>query len=469
MYIIEEKKATNESYYVKTLRIDGKKDTVTTVYPRAVVLPYKKKTYYLLYNSDMQLDYDAFTYINITLSERSRNTMVRAHEALKFLEAFQELIGKNLADFLPEDITALKYFLHGYNPTGMVYEMHLLTVRSNATVNGYLSVYRRYLQYLKVEEHPLFDTTGSLTVIPAFKETSDHFKTETYRSSERKPSKPVEVPAYISVDEFLRVLKYVRKQDDLEAEIIIRLMYQCGMRLGEVLGLTADDLVMEDRNNLFARDGYTYSDDFIPIAYIRNRVSDNYESQNAKSCLNVISRSQYKTSEYNQYFDGYQFVVVPQDLFDLIDQYINTAHTDARERSKASRDRYFKKTIADRVRDSEEGEGENYYIFLNSVGTPLMKGSWNNKLRKIFEACNLEVDKKKRKNNLNHRFRHGYAMFNVQYCHVNEAELADLLRHKTTAAVKCYYKPTKSDQIALKTASLDEMYNQIPGLKRDDL
>ena len=90
---------------------------------------------------------DALSFINYVLSDYSLNTQIRAHVALKFLFAFEELIRKSLVDFLPEDVVSLKYFLHGYNPQGQTYTLNLSTILSNYTVNGYKSEYRSYIQY----------------------------------------------------------------------------------------------------------------------------------------------------------------------------------------------------------------------------------------------------------------------------------------------------------------------------------
>lgn len=463
MITINEYKLGNESYYERIIEIDDNDTTVDIIRPRAVVVSRKGQPYYLNYDSNMKVQSDAFSYINNVLSEKSVNTQIKAHVALKFLFAFEELIRKSLADFLPEDVVSLKYFLHGYNPQGQTYTLNLSTIRSNDTVNGYLSVYRSYLQYLGIENHPLFQTTGKISPLHKTDETYNA-KNVAYRMNDRKSKKFIEVPKYISIDEFTQILEYVRNEKNLMAEIIIRLMFQCGLRIGEVLGLTADDLVMENASNL-PRCGFSGTNNgYVPIAYIRNRVSD-AKDQNAKSCMKVISKKQYQTDEYNLYNNGYQFVVVPQDLFDLIDEYIEEAHSKARE---TCHDRYYQRTIADRVRPSDKYEDDNYYIFINSIGTPISASTWNNTLRNIFSAVGIPVDQDKRKSNLNHRFRHGFAMFNVQYRGVNTVKLAELLRHSSLGSVMCYFQPTISDQIELKTAAIESMYEVIPDLKRSE-
>lgn len=463
MITITEFKNGNESYYEKITELDGNIISKEIIRPRAVVVERNGRNYYLNYDSNMYVRSDAFSFINNVLLNKSENTQIKAHVALRFLFAFEELISKPLENFLPEDIVSLKYFLHGYSPDGQIYTLHLSTIRSNDTVNGYLSVYRSYLQYKNIDDHPLFHTSGKLSRITKASLDST-FKTASYRLNDKTPKKVVEVPKYITVDEFVKILEYTRQSNNLMAEIIIRLMFQCGLRIGEVLGLTADDLVMESVENLPHRNAYEYNDNYVPIAYIRNRVSD-AKDQNAKSCMKVISKKQYQSNEYHLYNYGYQFVVVPPDLFELINTYIEDVHSKARE-SELTNKRYYEKTIADRVRSADKYEDDNYYIFINSIGTPLSASTWNGILRDIFSKVGIVTDTNKRKSNLNHRFRHGFAMFNIQYCKASPIKVADLLRHNGLGSVMCYFNPTISDQIKLKTEYIESMYEIIPELKR---
>lgn len=462
MITIQEYKSGNESYYKKIIETDTDSNE-SMIYYRAECIKKDDADYYMLYNTNMEVVSDVFSYINYYLSEKSVNTRIKSFEALKFLFAFEEIIEKKLCDFTMSDVISLKYFLHGYSPSGNMYKMNLITIRSNLTVNGYLSIYRSFLQFLNIEQHPLLIVDNSFSK-PIETSADTIIKTKRYNTNDRMPIQKVEVPKYISVEEFAKILEIVRAHYDLKTEIIIRLMYQCGLRLGEVFGLTADDLIMQKRDTISENVCYSIRDSYVPVAYIRNRTSDS-KDQKAKSCMKIVSQKQYRTNDYHLHGYGYQFVVLPTDLFELINDYIEEAHSLAREKSP---ERYYAKTIADRVEESDIYEDDNYYIFINSIGTPLSASTWNTQIRKIFSMAGIPVDKQKRKNNLNHRFRHGFAMFQVMYCHTNAAKLADLLRHSSLSSVMRYYKPTISDQIALKTKALDDMYDAIPQLKRKE-
>lgn len=454
MIVIEEHKNGNETYY--TWHYDNGTDKMThKIYVKSAILTKDGIPFFMLYNTQMQVVSEAFSYINKALSNRSVNTKTKDLEALKFLVAYEEITGKKLQDFSLSDVDTLKYFLHGFSPAGQSIVLQLNTVRSNDTVNGYLSIYRGYLGHLGIKDHPLFSTTGDVVFLTSLDKENYQAK-QRYKSNDISPRKFVEVPKYISVEEFIRIIEYIRAHLSIREEIIIRLMYQCGLRIGEVLGLTADDVIMVRQA----------SGEYVPVAYIRNRVSDE-KWQHAKSCMKVIDIRQYQTEDYNTLNYGFQIVPIPQDLFDLINIYIEDVHVLARNSSRSCQ-RYFEKALADRVRESEAYEDDNYYIFLNSIGTPLSIDSWNDILREIYAECNIVVDKNKRKNNLNHRFRHGFAMFHVMYCGVPAQQLAKLLRHSNINSVMCYYQPTISDQIKLKTKFAESLYELVPGLKRKD-
>ncbi|MBR2675728.1 MAG: site-specific integrase [Solobacterium sp.] len=454
MKAIIEKKKGNETFYEVQEYIDDKLINKRTVFCKVASINKKTTTYFIFYNSDMVPISDAFSFVNQYLAGKALNTRIKACEALKVLFCFEEIVGKQIKTFKASDINDLKYFLHGYSPSGQLLSLDLATIRSNDTINGYLSVYRNYLGYLGITDHSLFDTSGRITY-PRDEIGSDFaYRGKNYKNNERSPKKVIEVPKYISVEEFEAILKYIRKKYSLREEIIVRLMYQCGLRIGEVLGLTFDDVVMEKSN-----DGV-----YFPIAYIRNRVSDKY-GQFAKTCMKVFSRKQYTTSEYNTYGYGYQSVVLPRDLYDLINEYIETTHVPIRDNPVTNK-RYITKSIADRVRGSELYEDDNYYIFINSIGTPFSIASWDDILRDIFKSVGIHVDKNRRKNNLNHRFRHGFAMFQVMYLGVKEVELAKLMRHSNLSSVLCYFQPTITDQIKLKTEFVESLYEVVPALRR---
>ena len=226
-------------------------------------------------------------------------------------------------------------------------------------------------------------------------------------------------------------------------------MFEGGLRIGEVLGLTADDIVVEEIN------GVTTG-----IVYIRNRYTDK-PYQQAKTCMNINSKKQYVTDEYNTLGYGYQTVPIDLELVDLINDYIEESHIWARE---AKNDNYYKYSLADRIRETSKYEDDNYYVFINKLGKPLSYQSWKGIIRDIFIKSNIPIDSEKRKNNINHRFRHGFAMYLVKYLNCEPLELSKRMRHKSLSSTEKYYNPTTSDIIEKKNEISNHLYSIIPEL-----
>lgn len=449
MITVKELKNGNESYFEIEIKTDNK-TTVNKVYYRAIQKEKDGVTYMMLYNTNMVPVSNVFEFLNFTKSNQSINSKIKSLQALKLLFSFQDIINKKIEDFTPSDVTSLKHFLKGYSPKGQVLSFEMISSRSNETVNGYLSVYRQYLEFLGKNNEAITARSekSALIILP---DSEADYKVDKFKSNEKVAKKPVEVPKYISVEEFQNIIKDIRANYTKREEIIVRLMYQCGLRIGECLGITADDLVMEK-----------IEDAYYPILYIRNRLSDK-PYQNAKTCMKITNKKQYRSKEYKTAGYGYQKVVLPIDLYDLINEYIEEEHSIAREKKE---DNYYHSTIADRV-GTVDSDDDNYYVFINSLGRPISGISWNNIIRDIFNDCGILVDKGVKENNLNHRFRHGFAMFNVQYLNCKEIELKERMRHNSLQSVAFYFQPTTSDSIKLKSDFTKNLYDIIPELKGD--
>lgn len=449
MIVIKELKHNNEILFEATIIEDNQLICTNVINYKSVVREMNEVTYLMLYTPQMQPISEVFGFLNSEKIHQSINTRIKALQALKLLYSYQSIISKELKDFNSTDINGLKIFLKGLSPKGNVIQFELLSYRSNETINGYLSIYRKFLEYLEVENKALFQKDNRKTLISLPDMDTDH-SISKFKSNERIPQNVIEVPRYISVKEFQNIITQVRHHYGKREEIIIRLMYQCGCRIGEVLGATADDFVVEKKDN-----------QYITVFNIRNRFSDK-KFQLAKTCMKIKDRKEYRSKEYKTAGYGYQQVIIPEDLYELINEYIEEAHSKARE---TKYDNYYKHTIADRVTTSNEYDDDNYYVFINSQGRPLSQVLWNNTLRKIFTNVGISTDKDVKEHNLNHRFRHGFAMFNIQYLNCREIELKDRMRHNSLLSVSRYFRPTLDDQIQIKTAFAESLYEVIPELK----
>lgn len=448
MIVIIELKTGNEIYYQETIMDDDKIIGSSDIKFHASIYQQDQRVYYLLYKPDMTPSEEVFGFLNFHMKAQSDNSKSKALYALKYLLSYEKIIGKELPDFTATDIKGLRDFLRGRSYTGNLLSFEQLTERSPETVNGYLSVYRSYLDYLGKTNTYLSARTNKRTAFSTMNDGYLKFQ-DGYKSNEKTRSSQVEIPMYISLDDFWNIVQLVRSSNKytIRDECIIRLMYEAGLRLGEVLGLTNEDICIQKIDQ-----------EYKAVVYIRNRVTDT-TSQHAKTCMSVTNSKQYQSKDYRTANYGFQTAFISDELYDLIGEYIELEHEKQRE---VHSDNYFKTAMADCVTDSDE----NFYIFLNGLGRPLSRTSWGYTIRSIFTELGISLDVGVREHNVSHRFRHGFAMFHIQYMNIRAKELAVLMRHTSIGSVMKYYKPTTADKIKIKTNFANELYKMLPGLQQ---
>lgn len=443
---------TKKNAYNKYLVDDNtqEKSLLKTVNITSATRPRGARDYIVLYDSNMNPIVDAFEFLNYELLTASDNSKYQAVTALRLLYSFLELFNLNIDNLTDLDIKNLKHFLRGISPEGSFISIDLDTERINDTINTYLSVYRKYTLFLGLEDsvlnkiQPIFNK-----VFIANSEVT--IKSERYLHNEKSIKRKV-VPKYISLNEYKKILEYIDANYTLREKCIVRLMFEGGLRIGEVLGLTAEDIQIKEcldtRTNTYFEAG---------VIYFRNRVTDK-KYQLAKRRKIVKNRRAYSTKAYK---DDVTKAFISVDLVNMINDYINEAHDSYNRKSDVSKElfdkNYKKYTETDIVDPSAniDDDGfnileENYYVFINSLGKPINISSWNQILREIFEKCNLKLDKNIKRHNLNHRFRHGYAMFLVQYKKIKIEDLMKLMRHTSILSTQIYYNPTDDDIAILK-------------------
>ena len=443
---------TNEKSLIRKIHISSIHKTI------------KNKPYYLLYDSDLVPIRPAFGFINEKLRVHSEHSQIQAVSALKLLYSYLDIFGLSIEELTEDEITKFKEFLKGMSPVGAMISFNLSTTRTANTINGYLSIYRKYVEYLGIKDSALLETSKVTDVQFISPESEMCTTVKHYKSNEKTPKKD-KVPAYISVNDFKKILNVIRQDYSDREECIVRLMYEGGLRIGEVLGLTSEDLKIEDVIN--ERTGKKFKAGTI---YIRNRFTDK-KYQNAKRRIKVTNRRQYRTKLYK---DDVQKAYVSTALIEKINDYVNDAHDDfyrvAEKSKKLFQNNYKKYTLTDIVEPSTYKDeygysyNENYYIFINSIGKPLNISTWNEIMREIFTKAGIHVDTDVRANNLNHRFRHGFAMYLVQYHNINPALLKKALRHANISTVMIYYNPTDEDIAELHKGFSDSLLNVLPAL-----
>ena len=434
MITIKELKMNNQSIFMRTYATSNNVVLEErTFYYRLYKPKIEEYTNFVLYDDNMCAISTAFDYLNIELATSSYNTREQYAHALRLLYCFLDITNTKLGNMKKSSIDRLIYFLLGYSPNNGSFSVDMLTTRKNATVNGYLSVYRDYLSFLGINCAPLFD--NYIIKRKGIDPISENSTDTSHYISNLKTGTPVNrVPKYISIFEFSKIIELCRKDNNLLAECILRLLFQFGLRIGEVLGLTCEDLVEIEI------DGTLY-----PVLFIRNRVSDS-SCQKAKSCMNIYSRNQYNSKNYITKSLGYQVIIITWDIFELLNESIELFHGKARKHNLI---RYNNSVRADTTIQNKYAT-DNYYIFLNSYGKVLTAQTWNKYLKNIFKLAGIMIDRKYKEASLNHRFRHGFAMFHVQHRKTPLLELKELMRHACISSTMIYYNPTEEDEAKIK-------------------
>ncbi|NFQ57799.1 site-specific integrase [Clostridium botulinum] len=427
MIIVKEEKGTLGTYYGIYLN----EVKIKKVFIQRIKQALDKKEYVLLLNSHGIVIENVFKYINFSYYLNTINSKEVAGNALKILFSYSEIIDKEIKDFNKNDVQNLSEFILGISVTGNNSEFKLKTSRSNNTHNIYFNIIRKYLEYTGINNKNFFEKVEvSKSGIGFFAHTKE-IALSKYKVN--KSSFSIDkniVPKYIKNEEYNNIINLLNKEKTLNSlrdKIIINLMYARGLRLGEVLGITFEDIKV---NKDDSRAG---------ILYIRNRVSDK-KYQMAKTCYKPKSKAEYKTRIYNEKDFGYQTVILPPNITKDISDY--------RELSRDIENLSIKKTeniLNESVADSVENENNNFYLFLNKNGAPLSSAGWNKRLKIIFDFIGINIDTQNKKNNLSHRFRHGFAMFLIKNEGKSIEYVQKQMRHKSISSTLIYYNPEEKD------------------------
>jgi integrase len=424
----------NSGYFgVKYERIIGNKPHDVMV--AGINNEYNDFTYMMVIGTNGQVYFESYKYLNVELAADGYSKRELSLRALKLLYSFIELFNTDINSLDIDDKNKIITFLKGGKGNGQYTTYDFKTVRKNETVNSYLGVYRSYFRYLGIKESIFEGTSESkkiLTRASAFNSRVSEVAVKKYSISLNEIEKKA-VPKYIKYSEYTEILKLINEKYTIRELLIVKLMYEYGLRIGEVLGLTLEDIQGEDITK--KKGSYRL--------ILRNRFTDK-PWQFAKGCLKVTSRDVYKDNLYDEEGGGKQIINITYETYTLIQEYIDET-TSSFSMSDKVYDNYIKKNIADKV--SRVDIERNAYLFISKNYTPIVGGSWNKIMKNIFQEVGLQLDENKKKDNLNHRFRHGFAMYKVLIEKHRELGLARVLRHSSTSSVEVYFNPTEDDLI----------------------
>lgn len=398
--------------------------------------------YYAVMGMDGMPIHAAHQYLNqhLLANRCSDNTRRKYASVLVKLYSFCYLMDFEIGNLGSEGVHQLVAFLQENGPSAC----------SNETVNSYLAMIREYFNYYHIENPTLFAKhliEQSECALDGIAFTSKlckydiNLKTNPYRQNE--------VPRYISEDDYKKLITEAQKDKDWTAVMLMHLMFRYGMRLGECLGLTEEDVVTMPINGRS-----------IPTLIVRNRLTDKPD-QKAKVKFVPNSKNDYNNPSYIKEWrkDPYSHYYLNEsaDFFPALQRFVKSMHEMGEQHPEK-----YKTSVADIVCPKECTLEENHYIFLNHLGKRLSAQNWNKKLRTYFTRVGISVDSGSRQNNLSHRFRHGFAMMHAPY--MTPAELKELMHHRSISSTMVYFNPTQEDKYNNISALENDIYKDCPGL-----
>lgn len=440
MYKIVEKRNNYGNYYelntIKSNKIIHK--DIIQIKSFNTIL--NNNSFIIFYNAQMQPIYNLNKFINYYMKNDSENYKLQAIISLKLLYSYLALFNVSFEKMTKKEATGFLMFIKGVSQEGILYSTELLTLRKNTTISSYLNTIRNYVNFLGYDNN-IFLKKKNITKTIVLPESMGAKTINPFDINVIKQNNNNNVPSYIRISDFKKIINVIDSEYTLRDKIIVRLMFEHGLRIGEVLGLTLEDLKYKQDKNF----NVEYS------VELRNRFTDTRE-QKAKTCLPIRETNDYKDKNYAKKGIGYSKIILSSNLAEDLLEYINISHNSM---TKNNCKRYNKFARADSVPKGNENIKKNYYIFLNTLGRPLSANLWNKYLRKIFKESDLTLDKEVRMNNLNHRFRHGFAMYLIKNFNIDDFDVKTLLRHKVLSSSNKYHNPTPDDVEDLQKRLID--------------
>lgn len=405
------------------------------------------KTYIALFDNSGKIIQNVFSYLNTYLSIQSLNSKENSATALKYLYSCAEIFQFDVKKMTSNDSAMFISFLSGDSKIGLNFSTSFNSIRSLDTINLYLSCIRNYIRYLGIEKHPLLETQG-------VKKLGNGRQVVSYKLT-RKSSAIETIPPYIKLNEYTNMSKLCIQNKDDQLHCMIMLMFTRGLRIGELLGLTREDLV-ELEPKIDENTGEVKRQCFVVI---RNRCSDNPDFQHAKNLVIPTTQAYYKTDDYKLEFFGWTRMSLSPEMYDYIVETVERIHTKAIKKNK---DMWLKNCGADIVDDNTYKSPYNYYLFLNSISTPMSNISLGVRVKELFNAVDIKIDRVSggKYDNICHRFRHGFAMYLVKEKHFTQMELKAAMRQTNIHSCEVYFTPDDEDLAQATNDIVKEFYDE---------
>ncbi len=408
------------------------------------------KPYIFITDAKGNLRQDAMYYVNDVRKFLSFGTRVQMATAINLFYTFCDICKYDPQNVTGTQISEWMNFCVGSSV--YAYQNGVKTIREASTVNQYYGMVKQYFLTNNVNVASFSKTKTVKMMAPMGNERpAEVLKTLDINRLKTNPLKGKTAPMHVTPNQVESMAVMMKENGDFQSLLMSKLQYCYGLRCGEVLGLTEEDFVKEKEDN-------------VKLLYkmiLRNRVSDHMD-QHCKGLYHPQSVDEYRSSLYR---DSCWEIEISKDTYDMVQLFIERSK-DLTGLNKKKRQNIKSSMVADSV---IRPGNSNHYLFRASTGNRLSSQSWNDRLRKYFEAIGIESDHIRRRTNCSHKLRHGFAMFHAQYSEkpMNTFELQKAMRHSSPSSCARYYNPLPEDERNLRNRFISEIDNLIPDLKWD--
>lgn len=457
MDIITQKKVgTRNIYYLTTTDsagivinkqpFDCRIETMKTADGTRLIVPLDK---------DGNIRSDVYNYLNTTKAYEKWSTRRQIATSLNLLYVFCDLNVYDVKNLSTAEVKQLMNFLRGIAVRAE--EGGQRTLRTAKTVNGYYGFIKAYIYdnewRTKAFGHRVTvrkeTTIGDITIEMKVSKDVNTLRTD--------PFERLTTPKHLKPEQVKELIVEIRKAGDITTYILVRLQVGHGLRCGEALGITIEDI----KKKKLANGEYKY------YIILRNRCSD-ADFQHCKGLYHPMSVEEYDTDDYR---DSKKWLIeISEEFYHILTEYYKATRGtmfDAKKRAHIE-----KETRADSVETTHDKPSrKNYYLFVNSNGRLLSAQTYNNHLKKYFNLVGIPVDHGKKQTNCSHRLRHTFAMLLTTYGtqHASREQLMLMMRHASVFSSEPYFTPTEEEIFDMKEGLTQSIIENIPSLSDNDM
>lgn len=425
MFIVEHKQQHQSIFDVCERGSDGRAIVVRTLYVHyARTINSKGETRYIIYDEDMCPISSIYSYLNWKCKNSDPQTITRMVTPLRLLVAF--CTAHTFKDFIiPEEYcTDFVDFLYRNDKT------------LASTAGLYFSTIKAFLLFIKHGDDPIMNHTHRMGWLTGADGVDRPHSYDDFKyAPKRNPERDLLCPEHNTVKDYMLMQTTMSKKifrdgiiGDIAGCIILILLFKVGRRIGEVLGLTIEDI-----STVVNRETGEVSH----CLYLRNRVHDKV-GQRSKKRLMPKNKEFYANKDYvKAYHSPRNCIKLEEDVYELIKTYIEVQHQIAAKETPTK----YATAVADIVNPTQFaadwGFEENHYLFLNCLGGPLTKWAWYKRIRQYYTEAGVPLGPGK---SPNHSWRHGIAVILRHELHWTTRQIADFLGHKREQSAEVYAK-----------------------------